>query len=220
MGNVITLDGPAGAGKSTVGKLFAKKIGFQFLDTGILYRAGAAFIINHTFSLTDIPLLIDIFSQIDFIYYPDGKVETYVKGENVTSELYTDKTSQLVPEVAAIKEVREEVKRIQWRIAKKHDLVIAGRDIGSEIFPDAKYKFFLTATPEVRAHRRLEQLENTHPSLTFTDVLASTKERDLKDTTRKISPMRQPEGAVVIDTSKLSIDQVVNTMMDLYSINS
>lgn len=217
MGQVITLDGPAGAGKSTVGKLFAQKIGFQFLDTGILYRAGAAFITDHHLSISDKLQLIDVFSHIDLVYQQNGEIQTYVKGEDVTPALHTDQTSRFVPEVAAIKEVRELVKEIQLHLAQTHNMVIAGRDIGSEIFPDTDCKFYITASAEMRARRRFEQLKSTQPHVTFAEILTSTKERDLKDMTREISPMRKPDGAITIDTTEMNVDQVVEEMMKTFS---
>lgn len=213
MSEVITIDGPSASGKSTVGVLFAQKIGFQFIDTGAIYRAGALKAIQGGVPLKDEEALAEIFKdlKIDFREH-----QVFLDGTDVTDKLHIPAVTKVVPIVAAFPKVREYAKKIQRQVGEKENTVMSGRDIGSEIFPDSKLKFFITASAQVRAKRRFEQLHENNPTAKYEEVLRETNERDEKDLTRATSPLRTPEDAVVIDTSNLDRYQTVEEMLRHY----
>lgn len=215
MSNVITIDGPTSSGKSSVGFLFSQKIGFQFIDTGRIYRAGALYILRNNIDQEDEDAVARVFEDLKIEFrMVDGKVKNFLDGEDVTSEIHTAETTAVVPKIAAFAKARYFAKQLQKRIGSEKDTVMAGRDIGSEIFPDAKLKFFITADVKIRAQRRYDQIRKSNPEVKYEDVLNGMEVRDEKDSTRKASPMRVPEDAIVIDTSELSTEETVERMMD------
>lgn len=218
---VITIDGPTSSGKNSVGFLLAQKLGYQYIDTGMIYRAGAFKMLKAGVSLEDREKILDIYKNLGVRFEMDGKWKMFLDGEDVTEVLHDPKVSELTSKVSAIQEVRNIMKGLQRKIAENGKVVMGGRDIGSEIFPDAKYKFFLTASVEVRAKRRFRQLLRKNPSMNkfssskikYEDVLNDTLERDKRDAEREASPMRVPKDGVVIDNSKLSVEQTVDKML-------
>lgn len=211
----IAIDGPAGSGKSTLAKILSSKLGIMYLDTGAMYRTVALATIIKGISSTDknkiIELMADIKLEVRFI---DNNQHMFLYGEDVTSRLRTPEVSMAASTTSAIREVREKLVSIQREIAMKESFVLDGRDIGSKVLPDARYKFFLTATPEVRASRRLlEMREKGISSQTFEEVLEDIVKRDLQDTTREESPLIKVEDAIEIDTSDISIDDMVNLIL-------
>ncbi len=208
--DVITIDGPTSSGKNSVGFLLAEKLGYQYIDSGSIYRSGCIFILIHKISPETKEKVVEVFKNLQIEI---RALRFFANGEDVTEHLHDPEVTKIVPAVSAIREVREAVKVIQYKSVKYKNTVMTGRDIGSEIFPDAKHKFYLTAAVEIRAKRRFEQLVNKNPSVKYEDVLSSMKDRDLKDSTREISPLRIPEGAVVIDNSKLNVEQTVEEML-------
>lgn len=215
--DVITIDGPASSGKSTIGLLFSQKIEYQFVDSGAIYRAGTLAVLEQKISLSDNEKITEIFKEMEVKFkMEEDKPQVYIYGKNVTSKLSDKKVTEAVPIVAAVKEAREVVKNIQQELAQIQNVVIAGRDIGSEIFPAAKLKFYITAGPEVRARRRFEQLVKKSEAVTLRQVLEEIKDRDHKDSTREASPLRIPKNAVVIDNSRMNIEQTVDKMLGYY----
>lgn len=212
--NIITIDGPSSSGKSSVGREFAHKIGFQFIDTGAIYRAGALDVIRKKINLDDKEAVVRAFRdiKIDFKEHDDHQ-RVFLHGEDVTELLHSPEVTRMVPVTSAIGEVREVTKGLQKEIGQREPTVMVGRDIGTEIFPEAKLKFFITASAEVRAQRRYEQQKLIRPDISLNDILNETKQRDKMDTERSASPMRIPEDAVVIDTSKLSKEEAVEGLM-------
>lgn len=214
MSNVITIDGPTSSGKSSVGFLFSQKIGYQFIDTGRIYRAGALYILRNNINQGDEEAVAKVFEVLNIEFrMVDGKVKNFLDGEDVTAEIHTAETTAVVPKIAAFAKARFFAKQLQKRIGSKKDTVMAGRDIGSEIFPDSKLKFFITADVKIRAQRRYDQIKKSNPEVNYEDVLRGMETRDNADTTRKASPMRIPEDAIVIDTSNLSTEETVERMM-------
>lgn len=212
--DVITIDGPTSSGKNSVGFLLSQKLGYQYIDSGSIYRAGCIFILRNNISLDDLQKVVEVFKNLRLdIKSDNGKFRVFANGEDVTDILHDLKITKIVPTVAAIKEVREAAKPIKWNLAKIKNTVMTGRDIGSEIFPDAKYKFYLTADVDVRAKRRFDQLSQKDPNIKYEQVLKDMEDRDKKDSTREVSPLRIPDGAVVIDNSNLSVEQTVSEML-------
>ncbi len=207
---VVTIDGPTSSGKNSVGFLLAKKLGYQYIDSGSIYRSGCIFILQSRISLDDLEKVVDIFKNLRIEV---RNVSFFANGEDVTEHLHDFEVTKMVPLVAAMREVREAIKVIQYKLVNSQNTVMTGRDIGSEIFPNAKHKFYLTASVEVRAKRRFEQLVARDSSVKYEDVLAAMKDRDHKDETREVSPLRIPEDAVVVDNSDLNVEETVEEML-------
>lgn len=217
MSDVITIDGTASSGKSTAGFLFAQKINYQFIDSGLIYRLAVILVKRNSIDITDPEGCARVLkmSKIDFTT-EEGKVRVLLDDEDVTNILKTPEVDSLVSIVAAHHQVREATKEIQYQLVEDKNSVVAGRDIGSEVFTDAKLKFFITASVEARAKRRFNQLVKDHPEITLEEVEGEIKRRDEVDSTRDASPMKVPKDAITIDTSDLSIDQVVDELLKYY----
>jgi len=213
---VITIDGPAGTGKSTVAKGLAEKLGFSYFDTGALYRAITWKVIQENLSLEDHKKLDTLFKTFSF-HIKEGRY--FVGDVDVTMALRTKDVTALVSKVSALSKVRAVLKPIQIAAAKEMDAVFEGRDLGTVIFPHADLKFFLTARAEVRAERRFNELQKKFPEQTFSleKICKDIQERDLFDSSRSVAPLKQAEDAVLIDTSDLSIQEVVDEMKSIYN---
>lgn len=211
--DIITLDGPTSSGKNSVGFLLAQKLRFKYIDSGMIYRAGCLKMIEQDVSVNDLEEILDIYKKLNVRFENDGNWKMFLDGIDVTDSLHTPEISKLVAIMAAMPKVREVTREIQRKIAEDGKVVVGGRDIGSEIFPDAKCKFFLTASQEVRAQRRYKQLVKSDPSVKYEDVLKDMLERDKKDSEREASPMRVPKDAKIIDNSNLTIEQTVEKML-------
>lgn len=211
---VITIDGPTSSGKNSVGFLLAQKLGYQYIDSGSIYRAGCIFILKNNISLDDLEKVVSVYKNLQIeIKVEDHQQRFFANREDVTDHLHDPEVTKIVPGVSAIKEVREATKIIQYKLVNSKATVMTGRDIGSEIFPEAKYKFFLTASAEKRAERRFKQLSEKDFTVKYEDVLRAMEERDRQDETREVSPLRIPEGASVIDNSTLTVEQTVEEML-------
>lgn len=213
--DVITIDGPTSSGKNSVGFLLSKKLGYQYIDTGMIYRAGTYLILQNKIDLDDKESIINLFKVLRLeIKSDNGGLRIFNNGEDLTDKLHSQEVTKNVSIIAAIKGVREVTKVIQRQLGESKNTVMTGRDIGSEIFPNAKHKFFLTASDKVRAKRRYEQLAKVDPNITYEMVYQSMIERDKKDSTREVSPLRIPAGAIVIDNSNLDVEQTVKEMLE------
>ncbi|MDD5416119.1 MAG: (d)CMP kinase [Candidatus Daviesbacteria bacterium] len=210
---VITIDGPTSSGKNSVGFLLSQKLGYQYIDSGSIYRAGCIFILRNKIPLDDLEKLVGVFKNLQIEVKQNGQPRFLANGEDITESLHDPEVTGIVPAVSAIRQVREVTKLIQYKLVHSKNTVMTGRDIGSEIFPDAKHKFYLTANVEIRANRRFKQLVKKDSNVRYEDVLKAMKERDQKDTTREVSPLRVPENAVVIDNSDLTVEQTVEEML-------
>ncbi len=214
--DVVTIDGPTSSGKNSVGFLLAQKLGYQYIDSGSIYRAGCVLILRQQKKLRidDLQRVVEVYKNLKIdIKNDNGKFRVFANGENVTDSLHDGEVTKLVSDISAIREVREVTKPIQRRLAKVKNTVMTGRDIGSEIFPAAKYKFYLTAEVNIRAKRRFDQLFQKDPSIKYKDVLKDMIKRDKKDSEREASPLRIPQGAIVIDNSHLSVEETVDKML-------
>lgn len=215
---IITIDGPSGTGKTTIAKKVSKQLSFSHFDTGAMYRSFAYLLKKNGISLTDSSQIKTLLDHFDFSIKGVEPNKLYlVSGEDVTSKIRTTEISSLVSQVAALKEVRDKLVTIQRNFGANQDAVFEGRDIGSVVFPNAELKIFLTATPEVRAKRRYLELVEKDPALketlTVDEILNQQEERDDRDSKREHSPLIVPDGAIVIDTSDLSIDQVTSKII-------
>jgi len=213
--DIVTIDGPTSSGKNSVGFLLAQKIGYQYIDTGMIYRAGCLKMLEQNISQDDFEKILEIYRNLNVRFEINHTWKMFLDGEDVTDKLHTPQISKLVPIVSAIPEVREIMRGIQRKVGSQGKIVMGGRDIGSEIYPNAKYKFFLTATPEVRAQRRFKQLVQKDSTIKYEDVLKDMISRDEQDMNREASPLRVPQDAVVIDNSNLSIDKTVEEMLKI-----
>lgn len=213
--DIITIDGPTSSGKNSVGFLLAQKLGYQYIDTGMIYRVGTFLVLKNNTVLDDLEAITNIFNNLNLeIKSTDEGLRIFNNGEDLTDNLHSSEVTKNVSIVSAIKEVREITKVIQRKLGSLKNTVMTGRDIGSEIFPESLHKFFLTASPEVRAQRRYDQLVKTDPSITFDDVLSSMMERDRRDSSREVSPLRIPDGATIVDNSNMNVEQTVAEMLN------
>lgn len=211
---VITIDGPTSSGKNSVGFLLAEKLGYQYIDSGSIYRAGCIFILRKNIYIDDLERIVDVFKNLQINIKLENHCQRFfANGEDITNHLHDPEVTKIVPIVSAAREVREAVKTIQYRLVQSSNTVMTGRDIGSEIFPDSKNKFYLTADVTIRAKRRFKQLVAKNPSEKYEDVLKNMKERDKRDATRAVSPLRIPQGAIIIDNSNLTVEQTVEEML-------
>lgn len=214
MSKIITVDGTASSGKSTAGFLFAQKIGYQFIDSGLIYRVGTYLAKKNNIPASDASQCAELLAKSNIEFKTQKfKVMVYLNNEDVTDLLKTPEIDKEVPIVAAHRQVREATKDIQRKVGLQQNTVMAGRDIGSEIFPEAHLKFFITASLEARAKRRFDQMIKSYPDIKYEAIEQDIKKRDEMDSDREVSPMRIPQDAFIIDTSNMTIDEVVDKLM-------
>ena len=209
---VITIDGPAGVGKTTTAKRLASKLGYQYLDTGAMYRAVTYFLRQNSVdisSVVHVKKMLDILNlELDFT--SEDEIKVLLDNVDISTLIRSKEITSAVSEVSAIKAVREKMVKIQKDTAKNGNFIVEGRDIGTVVFPDAKYKFFLTADYDVRAQRRLEDFKRVNEELNVNKIKQDLTDRDQYDSSRKLSPLKQAKDAIVIDTSTCTIDDQVN----------
>ena len=213
----IAIDGPAGAGKSTLARRAAKELGFLYVDTGAIYRTVALKALRAGVDPGQaeqvLPLLDNLDIRMD--YGEDGEQKMYLEGEDVTQAIREHRVSGAASRISAIPQVRAFLLDFQRRQAREHNVVMDGRDIGTVVLPRADVKVFLTASAELRARRRLLELEQRGQTGTFEDILRDIIQRDELDRTRPISPLRQAEDAVCLDTSKLDLEQSLQALLSI-----
>ncbi|MCG9596715.1 (d)CMP kinase [Vibrio sp. Isolate25] len=207
---VVTVDGPSGAGKGTLCMLLAKKLGFHLLDSGAIYRVLALAAIHHGVDLDSEDALVPIATHLDVQFIAEGDlVKVILEGEDVSGELRKEETGMAASKVAALPRVREALLRRQRAFAEGSGLVADGRDMGTVVFPQAEVKIFLDASAEERANRRLKQLQGKGLDVKFDDLLSEIQERDDRDRNRPVAPLRPAEDALLLDSTSMSIDEVV-----------
>ena len=211
---IITIDGPAGTGKTTIAQRLAGKLGYNYFDTGAMYRALTHLVIKNRIDIQNIKVLSAFLADFHFdIHDIDGQKHYYVDDEDVTEVIRTQEVTQKVSEISANGDVRHAIVDLQRAFGKSKNAVFEGRDMGTVVFPKADYKIFLTARPTVRAERRYLELKGKKMSVNEQEILMELTQRDHFDSTREISPLKQADDAYVIDTSDLSIDQVVEKIL-------
>ena len=212
----IAMDGPAGAGKSTVAKAAAKTLGFIYVDTGALYRSVAYYALSKGADCKNadevVPLLAEITPELKFI---DGVQRVFLNGEDVSDRIRTPEVSMGSSNVSAIPEVRKFLFELQRKIAAENNVIMDGRDIGTVVLPNADLKIFFTASPEERARRRHNELTEKGECVTFASVLAEVNERDYNDSHREIAPLKQADDAVLCDNTELNFDQSVEKVVSM-----
>lgn len=210
----IAIDGPAGAGKSTIAKKVAKELGYIYVDTGALYRAIAYYLLTNQIDIDNEESLTKACDRITIrITYEQDAQQVYLNEENVTSYLRTEETGNMASKSSAKPQVRAALLDLQRNMAKEYDVVMDGRDIGTNVLPDAEVKIYLTASSKERAKRRYKELVEKGETADFDKIEADIIERDNRDMNRAIAPLKQAEDAVLVDSSDMSIAQVVDTIL-------
>ena len=212
----IAIDGPAGAGKSTIARALAARLGYVYVDTGAMYRAMALYMLQKKISPEDIRAIEEncVKPEIGLVY-SQGEQIILLDGENVNEKIRTEEVSKMASVTSAVPQVRAALLRLQKTLAAEHDVVMDGRDIGTVILPMAQVKIFLTASPQTRAMRRCNELKEKGVSCNYEEILQEIMERDQRDMTRSTSPLKQAEDAVLVDTSDLAVDQVLEVLEKL-----
>ena len=205
----IAVDGPSGAGKSTIAKAIAAKLKIDYIDTGAMYRAVGYKMLRDGVPLDDLNKLAAMLDATD-IDFSEGDI--ILDGEIVNDKIRTPEMSRQASACSAIGIVRTKLVDIQRRMGERKSVIMDGRDIGTNVMPDAEYKFFITASAEERARRRFDELMEKGGDVSYEQVLADIKARDHNDSTRKINPLRKADDAVEIDTTRMTIDEVVNSV--------
>lgn len=207
---VITVDGPSGAGKGTLCQALANKLGWQLLDSGAIYRVLALAALHHHVDIQSEEALVPLAANLDVRFEPSEKeLAVMLEGEDVSNEIRSEIVGNTASLTATFPRVREALLRRQRAFRTKPGLIADGRDIGTVVFPDAPVKIFLDATPEERAHRRLQQLQEKGFDVKLSDVLVDIKERDYRDRNRLIAPLVPAKDALILDSTKLSIEEVI-----------
>lgn len=207
----VAIDGPAGAGKSTIAKIIGKNFNLMYINTGAMYRAVTALALENNISFNEVNKLCKMTDELE-MYFDGDKV--LVNNEDLSDKIKLPIISENVSNYASIAEIRERLVELQRKISEKYEVVMDGRDIGTVVLKDAPYKFFLTASPEKRAKRRYDELIKKNISVQYEKVLNDIIERDYIDSNRKINPLRKAADAIEIDSSDMTIEEVVKTLSD------
>lgn len=222
MSIAIAIDGPAGAGKSTIAKAAAKHLGFIYVDTGAMYRAIGLYTIRRGVDATDVEGVKSLLSEIEVTLARDENKAQLVllNGEDVSSLIRTEQVSMAASRVSAIPEVRAFLLNLQRDLASAQNVIMDGRDIGTVVLPDAKVKIFLTASAEIRARRRYDELVAKGEEAVYEDVLADVIERDNNDMNRPIAPLKPAQDSILVDTSELNLEESIDLLIRTIEENS
>lgn len=209
----IAIDGPSGAGKSTIAKFLAKKLGILYLDTGAMYRGIGYYVVSKGIDPADETKVLSVLNEVSMeIIYENGAQKVIVCGEDVTPYIREHSISMAASTVSKIPAVRLKLVDLQRKIAESTDCVLDGRDIGTFVLPNAKYKFFLTAAAEERARRRHSELAEKGSSISYEEVLADVKARDYQDMNRDFAPLKAADDAIIVDSTNMSVEEVAETI--------
>ena len=216
MGLNCALDGPSGAGKSTIAKALAKRLGYVYVDTGAMYRAIGLYAVRHGAETTSKDAVVPLLSEISVeLKYIDNSQRVILNGEDVSDDIRTPEISMAASNVSAIPEVRAFLLNLQRDIARRNNIIMDGRDIGTVILPNADVKVFMTASAEERARRRYEELTAKGQDVVYEDILHDINQRDYNDSHRETAPLKKADDAVELDTTNMSIDEVVDKIEEL-----
>lgn len=210
----VAIDGPAGAGKSTIARAAAAQLGFVYVDTGALYRTIGLAVCRRGIDGTDVPGILATLPEIQVgLTYRDGAQHVLLDGEDVSDAIRTPQISTYASQVSSVSEVRAYLLDLQRDLARRQSVIMDGRDIGTVILPDAKVKIFLTASPEKRAARRCAELREKGQDVTVEGILTDMERRDALDASRAVAPLKQAEDAVLVDTSDLTLKQSIEAVL-------
>ena len=216
MGYNVAIDGPAGAGKSTIAKLVAKEKGYIYVDTGAMYRGLAIHFLDKGIQPQETEKVIEACEDAEVtIAYEDAVQHVYLNGKDISSRLRNEEVGNMASVTSAIPEVRKKLLELQQNLAKTQNVIMDGRDIGTCVLPHADVKVYLTASVETRAKRRYQELQEKGEDCNLEEIAHDIEERDRRDMTREIAPLKQAEDAVLVDSSDMTITEVVKTIVDL-----
>lgn len=216
MGYNVAIDGPAGAGKSTIAKLVAKEKGYIYVDTGAMYRGLAIHFLDKGIQPQETEKVIEACKDAEVtIAYEDAVQHVYLNGKDISSRLRNEEVGNMASVTSAIPEVRKKLLELQQNLAKTQNVIMDGRDIGTCVLPHADVKVYLTASVETRAKRRYQELQEKGEDCNLKEIAHDIEERDRRDMTREIAPLKQAEDAVLVDSSDMTIAEVVKTIVDL-----
>ena len=216
MGYNVAIDGPAGAGKSTIAKLVAKEKGYIYVDTGAMYRGLAIHFLDKGIQPQETEKVIEACKDAEVtIAYEDAVQHVYLNGKDISSRLRNEEVGNMASVTSAVPEVRKKLLELQQNLAKTQNVIMDGRDIGTCVLPHADVKVYLTASVETRAKRRYQELQEKGEDCNLEEIAHDIEERDRRDMTREIAPLKQAEDAVLVDSSDMTIAEVVKTIVDL-----
>lgn len=217
----IAIDGPAGAGKSTIAKRLAKELGFIYVDTGAMYRAMALYFLRSGIAKEDEAAISKAAREVDVtIRYENGEQQVLLNGENVNGLIRKEEVGNTASVTSAYGEVRKKLVELQQQLAEQVDVIMDGRDIGTVVLPKAQVKIYLTASVETRAKRRYDELTEKGQNCELKEIEQDIADRDYRDMHREISPLKQAEDAVLVDSSHMGIEEVVETIKSIYKERS
>lgn len=213
----IAIDGPAGAGKSTIARKLAEKLGYIYVDTGAMYRAMALCMLNQGIDAKKEAQVVFAAEEADIsIQYQQGEQQVILNGENVTGQIRKEAVSRMASSISVYPAVRKKLVALQQKLAKTADVIMDGRDIGTCVLPDAKVKIYLTASVEARAKRRFLELTEKGADCNLDEIKKDIEERDYRDMHREASPLKQAEDAVLVDSSNMNIEEVVEAILNIW----
>lgn len=213
----IAIDGPAGAGKSTIAKQLAKELSFIYVDTGAMYRSMALYFMRNGIAKEDEAAISDACKTVEVsIAYEDGEQQVLLNGENVSKEIRKEEVGKMASATSVYKEVRKKLVELQQKLAADKDVIMDGRDIGTCVLPNAQVKIYLTASVETRAERRYQELQEKGAACDLEVIKKDIADRDYQDMHREISPLKQAEDAILVDSSDMGIEEVVETIKNIY----
>ena len=216
----IAIDGPAGAGKSTIAKLIAKKLGYIYIDTGAMYRAMGLYLVQNEISLEDDEAIVKACQNVDIsIAFEQGEQQVILNGENVTCLIRTPEASLMASSCSVKQPIREKLVELQQKLASATSVVMDGRDIGTKVLPEADLKIYLTANSLVRAKRRYDEMIAKGEECNLEEIEAAIVDRDYRDMNRDISPLCQAEDAILVDSSEMTIEEVAVLIIELFNEN-
>lgn len=212
----IAIDGPAGAGKSTVAKQLAKRFGYIYVDTGAMYRAMALYFLRQGIDAAEEAAIAAACETVEIsLEYQDGAQQIFLNGENVTGLIRSEEVGNMASNTSVYLPVRKKLVELQRKLAGRKDVIMDGRDIGTAVLPDATLKVYLTADARVRAQRRYQELVQKGVACDLAEIERDIRDRDARDMNRELSPLRQAEDAVLLDTSSMDFEQVLTAMEEL-----